>query len=132
MSKIDDTQEFCIGEPGSNFKPTKCTDVSGGIRFEFSMFHNLPMRFNKKGKTICLNYHPDYLQNLATSLGYSTYVVNRTRSGNACTLVWLDANGNFQSASGDSSLELPFDVTFSRDVSNTTGKVDIRCCTKTT
>ena len=116
MSKIDDTQEFCIGEPGSNFKPTKCTDVSGGIRFEFSIFHNLPMRFNKKGEAACLNYHPDYLQNLATSLGYSTYVVDKQRAGNDCPLVWLDENGIFQYASGNRALELPYDVTFSGSI----------------
>ena len=101
--------------------------MSGGIRFEFGGGKNWPMRFNKKGETTCQNYHPDYLQNLATSLGYSTYVVDTKKRGNSCTLVWLDGNGNWQSASGDSALELPYDVTFSGSI----GKVYICCCTKT-
>ena len=78
------------------------------------------MRFNKKGETTCNNYHPDYLQNLATSLGYNTYVVNVKRAANGCRLVWLDGDGNWQAASKYDDLlydlELPFDVTFSGSI----------------
>ena len=125
MSKIDDTQEFCIGQSGNNPGDKhyhECTDVSGGIRFEFcgGCYNKvLPMRFNKKGETTCNNYHPDYLQNLATSLGYNTYVVNVKRAANGCRLVWLDGDGNWQAGSNYDllyDLELPFDVTFSGSI----------------
>ena len=116
MSKIDDTQEFCIGQSTNNLAQNECTDVSGGIRFEFGGGNPWPIRFNKKGETSCQNYHPDYLQNLATSLGYSTYVVDKQRAGNDCSLVWLDENGILQYASGNRALELPYDVTFSGSI----------------
>ena len=73
---------------------------------------NWPMRFNEVGETTCQNYNPDYLQNLAQSLGYKNYRVNVEKMGNSCSLVWLDSIGNFQNTTGDPTRLLPYDVEF--------------------
>ena len=54
------------------------------------------MRFNKDGEGICQNYHPDYLKNLARSLGYGNFRVDQKQTGNMCKMVWLDGCGKFQ------------------------------------
>ena len=116
----DNSQEFCIG---IDHPYHECTDVSGGIRFEITLSSRF-IRFNRKGETACQNYHPAYLHNLAKSLGYSTYVVNMKKGVNACPLVWLDGYGNWQSSSGNATLELPFNVTFSGKALDTTGSTN--------
>ena len=78
----------------------------------FAYAKTWPMRFNQVGERTCQNYNPDYLQNLAQSLGYKYYRVNVERTGNFCALVWLDSKGNFQSTSGKGSKMLPYDVEF--------------------
>ena len=70
------------------------------------------MRFNKMGQEKCQNYHPDYLQNLARSLGYRNYRVDRKKTGNYCPLVWLDVSGKFQTTAGSFSIALPYNVSF--------------------
>ena len=114
-SKID-SQKFCIGQHGTSI-PIQCTNINGGIRITFDVLGSHPMRFNQKGQTVCQNYHPDYLGNLARSLGYNYYRVHVKNSGNACTLVWLDSNGKFQSSTGNANLELPLDVSFGGQIS---------------
>ena len=78
----------------------------------FDTGNSYPMRFNKISETNCQNYHLNHLQNLASSLGYSNYRVDVKKTGNSCTLVWLDSSGNFQTTAGSSAIELPFDVSF--------------------
>ena len=91
----------------------ECTDVNGGIRLEFTF-----LRFMKVGQAqgspygLCQNYHPDYLQNLARSLGYDNYRVDSTRARNLCPLAFLDSKGNFRTIPGNYSIELPTNVTF--------------------
>ena len=109
-SKID-SQEFCIGQSGTT-TPVQCSNINDGIRLTFDVGGSYPMRFNKKGETLCQNYHPDYLGNLARSLGFSSYRVDVKTSGNSCDLVWLDSNGNFQISTGNSLNEKPYDVSF--------------------
>ena len=70
------------------------------------------MRFNRAGEAICQNYHPDYLQNLASALGYNNYQINVADTGNYCTLVWLDESGGLDSSEGDAQMEEPYDVIF--------------------
>ena len=70
------------------------------------------MRFNQAGEILCQNYHPKYLQNLASALGYGYYKVSKKKTGNTCKLVWLNRNGDFESSSGDGLMELPYDVQF--------------------
>ena len=73
----------------------------------------LPMRFNKDGEGICQNYHPDYLKNLARSLGYGNFRVDQKQTGNMCKMVWLDGCGKFQTNNkGGSAIEKPYKVTF--------------------
>ena len=71
------------------------------------------MRFNKEGEGICQNYHPDYLKNLARSLGYGNFRVDQKQTGNMCKMVWLDGCGKFQTNNkGGSAIEKPYKVTF--------------------
>ena len=71
------------------------------------------MRFNKDGEGICQNYHPDYLKNLARSLGYGNFRVDQKQSGNMCKMVWLDGCGKFQTNNkGGSAIHKPYKVTF--------------------
>ena len=71
------------------------------------------MRFNKDGEGICQNYHPDYLKNLARSLGYGNFRVDQKQTGNMCKMVWLDGCGKFQTNNkGGSAIEKPYKVTF--------------------
>ena len=70
------------------------------------------MRFNRQGETKCLNYHPDYLHNLARALGYKNYVIGYKKAGNLCRLAYIDDNGNFQITAGNSSIEKIYDVAF--------------------
>ena len=76
----------------------------------------MPMNFNKKDEGNCQSYHPDYLENLAWSLGYSNYRVDRNKSGNSCQFASLDSCGklqiNIESGAEASSIEAPYDVTF--------------------
>jgi len=111
VSQID-TQEFCIGQSAAGGTKIECTNIDGGIRFEFDVPNHCPMRFNQAGEIICQNYHPDYLQNLAKALGYGHFRLNVTQTGNGCTLAWLDASGNLQTTWGNDELELPYDVSF--------------------
>ena len=104
------SEEFCIGQSGTS--NIQCTAINGGIRLVFDTGNSHPMRFNKIGETNCQNYDLNYLQNLASSLGYSNYKVDVKKTGNSCTIVWLDSNGNFQSTGGSSSMELPYDISF--------------------
>ena len=116
QSRINN-QEFCIG---SSYKDHLCTDINRGIRFVFNInpkqYSVYPMRFNRVGETKCQNYDPDYLQNLARSLGYSKYTVNLKKYGGNCKLVWLDSNGEFQSAREfqefNTTISYPFDIEF--------------------
>ena len=108
-SKID-SQDFCIGQSGTS--QIQCTNFDGGIQLVFDTSKSHPMRLNKMGEATCQNYHPNHLQNLAKSLGYSTYRIKSKKTGNSCTLVWLDSSGNFQTTAGSSAMELPFDVSF--------------------
>ena len=109
-SKIDG-QQFCIGQYGVR-KYHKCTDLHQGINFDFDKSGTAPMRFNRQGETKCLNYHPDYLQNLARALGYKNYVIGYKKAGNLCRLAYIDDNGNFQIMAGNSSIEKIYDVSF--------------------
>ena len=109
-SRID-SQSFCFGK--DNGHKFTCTDVGGGIRLVYG-----PLRFMKVGQArdssygLCQNYHPEYLQNLAWSLGYSNHRVVSKRSNNWCPLAFLDSTGNFQTIPGNGSLELPANVRF--------------------
>ena len=60
----------------------------------------------------CQNYHPEYLQNLAWSLGYGNHRVVSTRPRNGCPLAFLDSTGNFQTIPANASLELLASVRF--------------------
>lgn len=106
-------EEFCIGSPPNDNPPIhKCTDINGGIKFSFKRHGIGRMRFNQAGQQECQNYHPKYLQNLAKALGYQNYKVAIKTSGNHCRLAWIDASGSFQTSSGDSTLKLPNEVSF--------------------
>ena len=112
-SKID-SQLFCIGNYGGRI--VECTDLNKGIQFVFDDGRSNPMRFNKMGESECQNYHPDYLENLAWSLGYSNYRVDGKKSGNGCRQVSLDSCGKFnvirEGGSRAGRVELPINVTF--------------------
>jgi len=108
-SKID-SQQFCIGNYGGRI--AECTDLSEGIQFVFDDGRSNPMRFNKMGESECQNYNPDYLGNLAWSLGYSNFTVNAKKSGNLCTFVSLDECGKFQTSQGINSVEKPYKISF--------------------
>ena len=111
-SKID-SQLFCIGNYGGRI--VECTDLNKGIQFVFDDGRSNPMRFNKMGESECQNYHPDYLENLAWSLGYSNVTVNAKKSGNGCPFVSLDGCGEFQTGhlpTFPNEVEKPYNVSF--------------------
>ena len=114
-SKIDN-QEFCIGQ--SENGTLQCTDINGGIRFVFDAFKSYPMRFNIAGQTKCQNYPLSHLSNLARSLGYSNYRVDKQKTGNGCPLAWIDSSGKFQTYGEKFNdnfhccKELPYDIIF--------------------
>ena len=77
-----DLEVFCFG---NMYDATQCTDIMvdnihEGIQFVFDWKNDSPMRFNKEGEGKCRVYHPDYLENLAWTLGYSNYRVNTNKS----------------------------------------------------
>ena len=73
----------------------------------------LPMRFNKEGEGICQNYDPDYLRNVARSLGYGHFWVVGSRANVFDKTVWLDGCGKFQTNNkGGSAIEKPYKVQF--------------------
>merc|ERR1712136_431219 len=73
VSEITD-EEFCIGQHDLGY--VNCSDIHNGIQFVFDKSRTWPMRFNRGGETNCQNYHPGYLQNLASALGYENYQIN--------------------------------------------------------
>ena len=112
-----DGESFCFG---NMWGATECTDIMvnegiEGIRLLFDVDES-PMVFNKQGESICQNYHPDYLENLAWSLGYSNYRVDRNESGYSCQFASLDSCGklqlNIEWGAEANSIEAPVDVTF--------------------
>ena len=112
-----DGESFCFG---NLYGGTQCTDIvenniHEGIRLLFDV-NKAPMVFNKQGEGTFQKYHPDYIENLAWSLGYSNYRVDRNKSGNSCQFASLDSCGklqiNVESGAEASSIEAPYDVTF--------------------
>ena len=112
-----DVESFCFG---NIYGATECSDIMvnnihEGIRLLFDV-DDSPMVFNKLGEGKCQYYHPDYLENLAWSLGYSNYRVDRNKSGNNCQFASLDRCGKFQinveSGAEANSIEAPYDVSF--------------------
>src|SRR5262249_37874281 len=100
---------LCIGQTAGG--QIACSDVQGGVRFTFDYGATWPLRFTADTAS-CQNYNTDYLQNLTWALGYNSFNVAQTKTGNSCPLTWIDANGNFASAGGDGGKLLPYDVTF--------------------
>ena len=111
-----DGESFCFG---NIYGATECIDIMEnnihqGIRLLFDDDAS-PMLFNKQGEGECQNYHPDNLENLAWSLGYSNYRVDRNKTGNNCPFASLDSCGKFQmntERGAGNRIEAPYDVTF--------------------
>jgi hypothetical protein len=102
-------QTVCIGQTQGG--QINCTDTNTGIHFVFDFNATWPMRFTLNTAS-CQNYHPSYLQNLATALNYTKFTVNQTKTGNSCTRTYLDNNLTFQSTAGDSTQAQVYDINF--------------------
>lgn len=102
-------QTVCIGQTQGG--AITCTNTATGIRFTFDFTATWPMRFTLNQPN-CQNYHPAYLQNLAKALGYSSFTVNQTKTGNLCARTYLDNNLDFQVTSGDGNQALIYDINF--------------------
>ncbi len=103
------SQTVCIGQ--TNGGKITCTNTSTGIHFVFDFNATWPMRFTKNTPS-CENYHPAFIQNLATALGYTKLTVNQTKTGNSCTRTYLDSNLIFTSTAGDSTQAQIYDINF--------------------
>ena len=114
-------QAFCIGNEGLTAK-VECTDtvvdtIHPAINLVFDEEKLMPMNFDKKNEGNCQNYHLDYLENLAWSLGYSNYTVNVKKfSSSGCKFVALDTCGDMQTimegGMETADIEAPYDITF--------------------
>ena len=102
-------QTVCIGQTQGG--KITCNDTNTGIHFVFDFNATWPMRFTLNTPS-CQNYHPNFIQNLATALGYAKYTVNQTKTGNSCTRTYLDSNLIFQSTTGDSTQAQIYDINF--------------------
>lgn len=102
-------QTVCIGQTQGGM--INCTNTSTGIHFTFDFNATWPMRFTNNTPS-CQNYHPSFIQNLATALGYSKYTVNQTKTGNSCTRTYLDSNLMFTTTTGDSTQAQIYDINF--------------------
>jgi hypothetical protein len=103
------SKTVCIGETQGG--KITCTDTNTGIHFVFDFNATWPMRFTDNTPS-CENYDPVYIKNLATALGYASYTINQTKTGNYCTRTYLDANLAFQTESGDGNQAQIYDINF--------------------
>jgi hypothetical protein len=103
-------QVLCIGQNQGGV--ISCTDlVGGGLRFSFDPNASWPMRFTANTQS-CQNYDPAYLGNLANAIGYASFNLINTHSGNSCPLTHIDNAGLFQVAAGDPSYNEIYVVDF--------------------
>ena len=56
--------------------------------------------------------------NFANAIGYAKWSITQTKTGNSCQLTWLDANGAFQTANGDTTKALPYVIDFTNCPAN--------------
>jgi hypothetical protein len=89
-----------------------CKDIGGGIELVLDSSIRWPLRFDQDQDGACLNYHPNYLTNLANALGYAKFNLVTALPGNGCPTVWLDSNGAFQQGAADGNLGEVYDVQF--------------------
>ena len=119
-SNFNHNQAFCIGNEGLTAK-IGCTDtvvdtIHPAINLVFDEEKLMPMNFIKQDEGNCQNYHLDYLDNLAWSLGYSNYTVNVKKSSSGCKFVALDTCGDMQTimegGKETADIEAAYDITF--------------------